>query len=294
MTIAFRHNVEKGGTFEPEADRYHLYVSYGCPYATRALLVRKLKGLESIIPITVVSPRLGDKGWVFASVDDFPGAEEDPLYNFKYLRELYLKANPDYDGRVTVPVLWDKKKETIVNNESAELVRILNSAFNGLLPSEKASLDLYPAQLRAEIDKMNEFVVPKINSGVYKPGLATTQEVYDKTVLELFEALDKVEQILTGKDYLVSDRLTEADILLWTTIIRFDPVYVGHFKCNIRTIRDGYPAIHAWMQKLYWNNDAFKSSTDFDHIKVMYYGSKTKNPSGIIPLGPIPLVKPLL
>jgi len=291
---SFRNTIEKGGKFEPAQDRYHLYVSYACPWATRALIARKLKGLDSLIPVTVVSPRMGSEGWPFAQVDAFPAADEDPLYKSEHAKDLYLKADPNYSGRFTVPVLWDKKLHTIVNNESSEIIRIFNTAFNEFLPAEKAALNYYPEELRAEIDGLNEWIYPNINNGVYRSGFATTQQAYEKAVAELFDALDKVEKILDGKDYLVGDRLTEADVRLWVTIIRFDPVYVGHFKCNIRTIRNGYPAIHRWMQKLYWNSPAFKDSTNFEHIKTHYYWSHPSiNPTRIVPVGPIPNVLPL-
>jgi len=290
----FRNTIEPGGKFEPESDRYHLYVSYACPWATRTLIVRKLKGLQDIIPVTVVSPRMGENGWPFASVDPYPGADADPLYGSQHIKDLYLKADPDFKGRFTVPVLWDKKNATIVNNESAEIIRIFNTAFNGLVPAAAKSDDLYPEELRSEIDALNEWIYPGINNGVYRAGFASTQEAYNKAVHEVFESLDKVESILTGKDYLVGNRLTEADVRLWVTIVRFDPVYVGHFKCNIRTIRDGYPAIDLWLRKLYWNSDAFKSSTDFDHIKTHYYWSQTLvNSKRIIAVGPNPSIKPL-
>ncbi|KAG5642362.1 hypothetical protein DXG03_002959 [Asterophora parasitica] len=237
LDASFRNTIEKGGRFEPELDRYHLYVSYACR------------------------------------------ADVDPVYHSEHVKDLYIKVDPDYSGRFTVPVLWDKKTHTIVNNESSEIIRIFNTAFNDAIPADKAKLHFYPANLRAQIDELNEWIYPNINNGVYRAGFATSQAAYQKAVVELFEALDKVEKLLVGKDYLVGDTLTEADIRLWVTIIRFDPVYVGHFKCNIRTIRDGYPAIHRrvthplQIHKLYWNNDAFKSSTDFDHIKTHYYWS---------------------
>ncbi|KDR80201.1 hypothetical protein GALMADRAFT_62390 [Galerina marginata CBS 339.88] len=291
---SFRNIVEKGGKFEPEQNRYHLYVSYACPWATRTLIVRKLKGLDTIIPVTVVSPRMGPHGWPFAQVDPFPAAGEDPIYKSEHVKDLYIKADPTYGGRFTVPVLWDKKLHTIVNNESSEIIRIFNTAFNEFIPEEKAGLNFYPENLRPEIDALNEWIYPNINNGVYRSGFATTQEAYQKAVVEVFDALDKVEKILTGKDYLVGEKLTEADIRLWVTIIRFDPVYVGHFKCNIRTIRDGYPAIHKWMQKLYWNSSAFKDSTNFEHIKTHYYWSHISiNPTRIVPVGPIPNILPL-
>ncbi|KJA25452.1 hypothetical protein HYPSUDRAFT_37440 [Hypholoma sublateritium FD-334 SS-4] len=291
---SFRNTIEQGGKFAPETDRYHLYVSLACPWATRTLIVRKLKGLDSLIPVTVVSPHMGAQGWPFASVDKFSGADEDPLYGSAYVKDLYFKADPDYGGRFTVPVLWDKKLHTIVNNESSEIIRIFNTAFNEFIPKEKAALNYYPEEHRAEIDALNDLIYPNINNGVYRSGFASTQEAYELAVADVFSALDKVEKVLEGKDYLVGNTLTEADIRLWVTTIRFDPVYVGHFKCNFRTIRDGYPAIHRWMQKLYWNISAFKDSTDFDHIKVHYYWShQTINPTRIVPVGPVPNILPL-
>ncbi|PFH49589.1 hypothetical protein AMATHDRAFT_62909 [Amanita thiersii Skay4041] len=294
LDASFRNWIEKDGKFKPEKDRYHLYVSLACPWATRTLIVRKLKGLEDIIPVTVVSPRMGTQGWPFANIDNFPGAQVDPVRGANHIKDLYLSVDPHYSGRFTVPVLWDKKLNTIVNTESSEIIRMFNTAFNDLLPKDKAALHYYPEELRKEIDGLNEWIYDGINNGVYKAGFATTQEAYEKAVVRVFEALDKVEKLLVGKDYLVGDRLTEADIRLWVTIIRFDPVYVGHFKCNFRTIRDGYPAIHKWMQKLYWNNDAFKSCTDFLHIKTHYYWSHGSiNGTRVVPLGPVPHVLPL-
>lgn len=290
----FRSFIARGSKFEPEADRYHLYVSYACPWATRALIMRKLKGLEDFIPVTVVSPRMGSNGWPFFNADAYPGADVDTLNHAEHVKDLYFKAQSDYDGKFTVPLLWDKKLNTIVNNESSELIRMFNSEFNHLLPKEKASLDFYPEELRSRIDELNEWIYPNINNGVYRAGFAASQEAYEAAVTDVFNALDKVEKLLEGKDYLVGDRLTEADIRLWVTIVRFDPVYVGHFKCNLRTIRDGYPAIELWLRKLYWNSDAFKSSTNFDHIKTHYYWShRMINGHGVVPLGPIPNIRPL-
>ncbi|KAK0237893.1 glutathione S-transferase [Armillaria nabsnona] len=307
---SFRNVIEKGGKFEPELGRYHLYVSYACPWATRTLIVRKLKGLDDLVPVTVVSPRMGTDGWPFAPADQFPGADADPLYNSQHVKDLYLKAEPYYEGRFTVPVLWDKKLQTIVNNESSEIIRMFNTAFNDKLPADKAVLDYYPESLRAEIDSLNDWIYPTINNGVYRSGFATTQAAYEEAVHKLFESLDKVEKLLTGKDYIIGNQLTECDIRLWVTIVRFDPVYVGHFKCNIRTIRDGYPEINRlvsftrscycsknfsrWMKKLYWNNDAFKSSTNFEHIKTHYYWSHPHiNPTRVVPVGPDPTIQPL-
>ncbi|KAJ8474123.1 hypothetical protein ONZ51_g7423 [Trametes cubensis] len=291
---SFRDFIQKGGKFEPEKGRYHLYVSYACPWATRTLIVRKIKGLEDFIDVSVVSPHMGAHGWPFASADAFPGADNDPLFNAQHIKDLYLRVNPDYEGRFTVPVLWDKKTSTIVNNESSEIIRMFNSAFNDQLPAERAAIDLYPESLRKEIDEINDWVYDTVNNGVYKAGFATTQTAYEAAVKPLFESLDRLEKILEGKDYLVGDQLTEADIRLFVTIVRFDPVYVGHFKCNVRTIRDGYPAIHQWLRKLYWNNDAFSSTCNFDHIKTHYYWSHPHiNPHRIVPVGPIPNILPL-
>lgn len=290
----FRHFIQDGGTYPPEKDRYHLFVSLACPWATRTLITRKLKGLEDIIPITVVSPHMGENGWPFASADPFPGAEVDPLYNSQHIKDLYFRAEPGFNGRFTVPVLWDKKLAMIVNNESAEIIRMFNSAFNRMLPSKYAEVDLYPAEHRKEIDEINSWVFETINNGVYKAGFAVSQEPYLKAVHPLFESLDRIEKMLEGKDYLVGDRLTEADVRLFVTVIRFDPVYFSHFKCNLRDIRHGYPAINRWMKKLYWTNPVFNSCTNFEHIKVHYYWSQTKvNPTRIVAVGPDPPIEPL-
>ncbi|KAJ7067887.1 glutathione S-transferase [Mycena amicta] len=294
LASVFRDFIQPGGKFAPEKDRYHLYVSYACPWATRTLIVRKLKGLEDFIPVTIVSPRMGNDGWPFASVDAFPGAEEDPLFAAAHVKDLYLRANPGYDRRFTVPFIWDKVHNTIVNNESSEIIRMFNTAFNDVLPADKAAIDLYPEGHRAEIDAVNDWIYPEINNGVYRAGFATTQEAYEKAVHIVFGGLDKVEKLLAGKDYLVGGQLTEADVRLWVTIIRFDPVYVGHFKCNFTTIRDGYPEINRWMKELYWQNAAFKDSTNFNHIKTHYYWSHPQiNATRVVPFGPIPNIQPL-
>ncbi|KIJ25633.1 hypothetical protein M422DRAFT_193280 [Sphaerobolus stellatus SS14] len=290
---SFRNFIEKGGEFEPEAGRYHLYVSVACPWAHRALILRKLKGLEDIVSLSIAAPRMHAKGWAFSNVDNFPGATIDHVNNSEYIREVYFKAEPNYSGRFTVPVLWDKKKETIVNNESSEIIRIFNSGFNDILPTEKAALNFYPKELQKEIDELNEWVYETVNNGVYKTGFAKTQEAYESAIRPLFDSLDRLEKILYGKEYLVGDRLTEADVRLYTTIIRFDTAYHGIFKCNLRTIRDGYPNINKWLKNLYWNNDAFKSTTDFDHIKTNYAFMAHINPTQVVPLGPIPNIEPL-
>ncbi|PSR79876.1 hypothetical protein PHLCEN_2v6864 [Hermanssonia centrifuga] len=203
----FRNTIEKDGEFPPEK-----------AWATRTLIVRQLKGLEDIISLTVTSPRMDPDGWPFANVDDFPGAEIDPLYNSKHIKDLYLKVDPDFSGRFTVPILWDKQKSTIVNNESSEIIRIFNSAFNHLLAREKAEIDLYPEVHRAEIDELNKWVYDTVNDGVYKAGFAASQSAYEAAVVPLFDSLDRLEKILAGKDYLIGDRLTEADVRLFVTI----------------------------------------------------------------------------
>jgi putative glutathione S-transferase len=265
-----------------------LYVSYACPWAHRTLITRHLKGLTDLIDVTVVHWHLGDKGWRFS--------EPEPLYGKQYLSELYLKANPDYSARFTVPILWDKKTETIVNNESSEIIRFLNTEFNDLIEPKYKEVDIYQEKYRKQIDEINEWVYDGINNGVYKTGFATTQEAYDEAVYKLFECLDRVEKLLkeSGGDYLLGKDFTEADLRLYPTIVRFDPVYVQHFKCNIDMIRTGYPLIHKWLRNLYWNNPAFKDTTNFEHIKFHYTKSHLKyNPYGITAAGPVPNIMPL-
>ncbi|EKM57473.1 uncharacterized protein PHACADRAFT_251136, partial [Phanerochaete carnosa HHB-10118-sp] len=203
----FRNWISQDGQFKPEKGRYHLYVTYGCPWATRTLIVRKLKGLQDIIPVTAAVPRMDANGWPFANVDPFPGSDEDPLYGAGHLKDLYLRVQPDYEGRFTVPLIWDKQQHTIVNNESSEIIRMFNSAFNHLLPPDQAKLDLYPESLRSEIDSLNEWVYDTVNNGVYRAGFAQTQKAYEDAVLALFESLDRLEGIIAKKDYLIGDRL---------------------------------------------------------------------------------------
>lgn len=273
--------------FMAEKDRYHLYVSHACPWAHRAMIMRNLKGLQDIIGVSVVHPYMLDLGWSLD--DDFMGATGDQLYGLKHLSELYVKAKEDYTGKVTVPVLWDKKNETIVNNESAELIRIFNERFNSLTGNVD---DYYPEELRSEIDNINERVYHNINNGVYKAGFAENQQAYEDSVRSLFDALDWVEDHLsqTKGKYLFGERLTEADIRLFTTLIRFDAVYYTHFKCNVKRIKD-YPHLSDYVANLY-AMEAIKSTIHFDHIKHHYfYSHQSINPFRIVPLGPETPVK---
>lgn len=282
--------------FPPEKGRYHLYVSYACPWATRTLITRKLKGLDDIISFSVVHWHMGEKGWRFAKTEEnVPDAGPDTLNHAEYIREIYFKANPDYTGRFTVPVLWDKKTETVVNNESSEIIRMFYTEFDGLVDDQYKNLNFYSKEYAKQIDEMNDWVYDTVNNGVYKAGFATKQEAYEKAVYALFESLDKLENILKNSDgpYLLGKTLTEADIRLFPTIVRFDPVYVQHFKCNIRDIRNGYPAINKWLLHLYWDLPAFKEPTNFEHIKKHYTKSHTQiNPFSITPVGPVPDILP--
>jgi putative glutathione S-transferase len=256
---------------------------------------------NSIIGLSVVHWHMDENGWRFPSSEDkCAAATEDNVYGVKRIKELYFKADPDYSGRFTVPVLWDTKTETIVSNESSEIIRFLNTEFNELIEDPKqAALDYYPKELHQKIDDLNELTYENINNAVYKSGFATSQEVYEKEVKNLFEHLDKVETILKennakGIKYLLSNELTEADVRLFTTIIRFDAVYVQHFKCNLGDIRHDYPYLHDWVRDIYWNNKLIKDTVNFDHIKFHYTKShKAINPHGITPLGPIPNILPL-
>ena len=265
--------------FPAQPGRYHLYVSLACPWAHRALILRKLKGLEEVIGVSVVHPHMAANGWEFA---DYPGATGDSLYGAEFLHQIYTRAKPDYTGRVTVPVLWDRETETIVNNESSEVIRILNSAFDRW---GRAELDFYPEGLRPGIDEINAYVYDRINNGVYKTGFATSQQAYEEAVTRLFDALDQMEERLENQSYLVGNRFTEADVRLFTTLIRFDPVYVGHFKCNLRRLKD-YPRLWDYTRRIY-HRSGVRETVDFDHIKRHYYTSHPGiNPTGIIPVGP--------
>ncbi len=265
--------------YKAEADRYHLYVSLACPWASRTLMIRTLKGLEDMISISVVHPLMLEDGWTF---EEGEGVIGDPIFQARYLHQVYTAVKPDYTGRVTVPVLFDKKTKTIVNNESSEIIRMLNTAFDGL--GAKPG-NYVPDQWLEEIDTVNDFVYHRINNGVYKAGFATKQEVYEEEVAALFEALDQMEERLAGQDYLVGNRLTEADIRLFTTLVRFDAVYFGHFKCNLKPLT-AYPNLWAYTKRIY-QLPGMAQTVNFDHIKRHYYGShKTINPTGVIPLGP--------
>ena len=265
--------------YKAEANRYHLYVSLACPWASRTLMIRTLKGLEDMISISVVHPLMLEHGWTF---EEGEGVIGDPIFQARYLHEVYTAVKPDYTGRVTVPVLFDKKTKTIVNNESSEIIRMLNTAFDGL---GAKSGNYVPDQWLEEIDVVNDFVYHRINNGVYKAGFATKQEVYEEEVTTLFAALDQMEERLAGQDYLVGNRLTEADIRLFTTLVRFDAVYFGHFKCNLKPLT-AYPNLWAYTKRIY-QLPGMAQTVNFDHIKRHYYGShKTINPTGVIPMGP--------
>jgi len=269
----------KGG-FEAESGRYHLYVSLACPWAHRTLIFRAIKGLEPHITVSVVHYRMLENGWEFRAGE---GATEDHLFGSDTLWQVYTKADPDYSGRVTVPVLWDRKTGTIVSNESAEIIRMFNAAFDGITGN---SLDFYPEDLRAGIDGLNARIYDTVNNGVYKCGFATTQDAYEENFEKLFAMLDELDARLGGGQYLFGDRLTEADWRLFTTLVRFDPVYVGHFKCNLRRIAD-YPNLQHYLRMLY-NHPGVAGTVDFTHIKNHYYQShRTINPTGIVPVGPV-------
>lgn len=270
------------GGFRAESGRYHLYVSMACPWAHRTLIFRKLKGLESHISVSVVHPHMLEQGWQFTPGDR---QHQDQLYGVRYLHQIYTRVDPRYTGRVTVPVLWDKHRQTIVNNESSEIIRMLNSAFDGL-DGVRHDRDFYPADLRSGIDALNERVYNAVNNGVYRTGFATSQAAYEVAFEELFSTLAWLDQHLAGQRYLVGNRLTEADWRLFTTLIRFDAVYYGHFKCNLREIRS-YPHLSEYLRDLY-QYPGVAETVDMDQIKRHYYVSqRTINPNQIVPVGPM-------
>ena len=268
------------GGFGAERGRYHLYVSLACPWAHRTLIFRKLKKLDDIISVSITEPLYGKTGWEFGTAT--PGATADAVNGKATLAEIYLLADPHYTGRVSVPVLWDKKRRTIVNNESSEIIRMLNSAFNGV-GAEKT--DYYPHPLQGEIDRINDLVYSTVNNGVYRAGFATTQGAYEEAARGVFATLDRLEEVLSRQRYLVGSRLTEADWRLFPTLVRFDAVYFSHFKCNIRRIAD-YPNLSNYLRELY-QVPGIAETVSIDHIKRHYYGSQRNvNPTGIVPIGP--------
>jgi len=281
---SFREQVRVDGSteFKPEAGRYHLYVSYACPWAHRTLITRKLKGLENIISFDVVNPFLPRTGWSFDT--SFPGSTGDTVRGFPILRDVYLASNPQFKGAVTVPVLWDKESSRIVNNESAEIIRMLNSEFQEF--ATNPDINLYPESKRGQIDELNDWIYPNINNGVYRCGFAKTQQAYSKAFTTLFDSLDRLEKILAGSRYLTGNDLTEADVRLFTTLVRFDSVYVTHFKTNLRRIVD-YPNIWGFTRDVY-QLPGVAETVNMAHIKSHYFESHTHiNPFGIVPDGPL-------
>jgi len=279
---SFRDHVTADGSsgYPVEAGRYHLYVSFACPWAHRTLIFRALKGLTETITVSVVSPHMLEEGWTF---EPYPGSTSDPINSATRLHQVYTAAKSDYTGRVTVPILWDKREGTIVNNESAEIIRMLNTEFEALATQELP--DMYPADLRDEIDEVNDEVYNNVNNGVYRCGFATTQEAYEEAFDALFGTLDRLEARLGNGRYLVGNRLTEADWRLLPTLLRFDPVYVGHFKCNKRRIAD-YPNLGNYTRDLF-QVPGVAGTLNLDHIKTHYYGSHgTINPTRVVPKGP--------
>ena len=269
------------GGFAAESGRYHLYVCLACPWAHRTLIFRALKGLTPHIDVSAVHPDMLTEGWEFRT--DFPGATGDRLFGLRYLRDIYLKADPHASGRVTVPVLWDKKTGTIVSNESAEIIRMFNSAFNGLTGNTD---DYWPEDLRPQIEAMNARIYDTVNNGVYKAGFATSQPAYDEAIVPLFDSMDWLEGILAANRYLTGDRLTEADWRLFTTMVRFDPVYHTHFKCNRKWLRE-YPNLWGWTLELY-QIPGVAETVNFDHIVRHYhYSHDTINPYRTIPINPV-------
>ncbi|MCR9142843.1 MAG: glutathione S-transferase family protein [bacterium] len=282
-STTFRDWIRADGSsdFAPEAGRYHLYVSYACPWAHRTLILRKLKGLEDAIGVSVVDPYMGEDGWFFS---DAPGAIRDSVYGFSFVREIYKKADPNFTGRVTVPILWDKKNETVVNNESREIIKMLDLECGSI--AAKPDVNFYPADLAGEIETALDAIYNPINNGVYRSGFASTQAAYEEAVTELFEALDHWESVLGHRRYLCGDRITHADWCLFTTLFRFDAVYYVHFKTNIRRIVD-YPNLWSYVKELY-QIPGVAETCHMGHIKEHYYTShESVNPRRIVPKGPV-------
>ncbi|MEP3245791.1 MAG: glutathione S-transferase family protein [Sneathiella sp.] len=285
---AFRNWITKDGTagptgdagFKAEAGRYHLYISHACPWAHRTMIFRALKGLTDMISVSVVHWYMAEDGWTF---EEGNGVVADPIHKAGFAHQIYTAADPKYSGRVTVPILWDRQKSTIVSNESSEIIRMFNSAFDEVGAVEG---DYYPENHREDIDTVNERIYDTVNNGVYKSGFATTQEAYEEAVLPLFETLNWLEERLSRQRYLIGNQLTEADWRLFTTLVRFDPVYVGHFKCNLKRIAD-YPNLSNYIRDLY-QKPGVAGTIDMEHIKKHYYVShETINPTRIVPKGPI-------
>ena len=280
QTSAFRERVTADGSsgFPAEPGRYHLYVCYACPWASRTIIFRTLKGLEEVISMTAVDPVRDDQGWKFFADDP------DPINGYEYLLEAYLRTDPDFSDRVTVPVLWDKETNRAVNNESSEIIRMLNTEFNQW--AKNPDLDLYPEPLRAEIDELNDRIYNSINNGVYRAGFATTQEAYEEAFVELFEALDVMNDRLGESRFLTGGEITEADWRFFVTLIRFDAVYVGHFKCNLRRIAD-YDNLAGYLRDLY-QQPGIRETVNMDHIKRHYYITHPRiNPTQMVPMGPV-------
>jgi glutathionyl-hydroquinone reductase len=286
QTSSFRHWVTSDGSagptgeggFKAEAGRYHLYVALICPWASRTLIGRKLKGLEGVVGLSVVEPKLSEEGWRFGG---YPGATPDHANSAPFMHEIYTRADPHFTGRATVPVLWDKERQTIVNNESADILRMFNTGFGTLA---NTSVDLCPQEHRADIDAWNARIYPSLNNGVYRTGFATTQGAYEEAFADVFAMLDEIEAHLAGRDFLVGETLTEADIRLFVTLVRFDAAYHGLFKCNLRRIAD-YPALTRYLKRML-AVPGIAATVDIDHIKQGYYSIKALNPNGIVPLGP--------
>ncbi|WP_417258261.1 glutathione S-transferase family protein [Celeribacter sp.] len=289
-TAGFRNWITADGSagptgtdgFKAEAGRYHLYVSHACPWAHRTMIFRALKGLGDLVTVSAVHPDMLKEGWTFST--DFDGATGDDLFGVDYLRDIYTKADPQVSGRVTVPILWDKQRDTIVSNESSEIIRMFNSAFDGLTGNTD---DYYPEALRPRIDEINDRIYKTVNNGVYRAGFATTQAAYDEAIVPLFDSLDWIEGLLGQNRYLTGDQITEADWRLFTTLVRFDKVYHGHFKCNLKRIVD-YPNMWGYLRELY-QVEGVKETVHFDHIvRHYYYSHDAINPHRIVPITPRP------
>ncbi|KAL8716754.1 MAG: hypothetical protein Q9225_005946 [Loekoesia sp. 1 TL-2023] len=297
---SWRHHLGSPN-FPIEADRYHLYVGLFCPFAHRVLLTRKLKGLSQFLPLCIVKPYPKEGGgWRFPSTNtEYPGSTVDHLYHSKFLHEIYFKSDPSYKGKYSVPVLWDKKTTQIVNNESEDIMRMLNTAFNNLIPpknTKQRDLNFYPPDLQPQIDEINSWMMPNLNTGVYKAGFASSQPDYETHTRTVFSTLDRLESHLTSHPsnlfILSPHRITEIDLKLYTTLVRFDTIYQQHFKLMIGSIRHNYPHLHRWLKHMYWKVPGVKETTDFKHIREGYSKSMVDiNPKGITPLGPVPDVE---